>query len=263
MTLGSSRRPFDHDEFTILRRNVREIAPPTSLHLLETTQQVPEASDEGSATKGMFQSTNVFVADMVGAGGLATKRSYERQRDTAPMSPAESNASSSPFVTRAPDSVPSPPTSPTNTFSTISQISSIDQDVEHWALQVFRDIPCQTALPTSKEKSEYHDVPGQITCDPPGDSYDEVVVLGFPPDPPGLKAALVYRRRDWRAKLVAQWKDRRGKTRKACIPLSMLVVYRRGPMLHFCRRLTDKKSHLAWLSLKFTSLESKTYFRDL
>lgn len=174
------------------------------------------------------------------------------------MSPSESGSSASPF-TAPPYAVPSPPLSPSGTFSTISQVSSTDKNVEHWALQVFRDVPSWTPLPTSSDRSEYHDIPGQPRYDHPSENYDEVVALSFPPDPPGLRVSLYSRRRDWRAKIVAQWRDRRGKRCMACIPLNMLRVYRIGPMLHFCRRLNDGKTNLAWLSMKFTTVESKTF----
>lgn len=237
-----------------LRHNLREIAPPANRQSIGAPDPEPPPRTEPANLPGKTDMT-AQISTLTGTVQVTPRRSYERHRDFGAMSPSESGSSSPPFV-MPPQPVPSPPTSPTDTFSNISQISSVDREAEHWAKVIFRDVPSFTPLPESSERTKFHD----SSAHPRGDasrSFEDALVLTFPPNPPGLLVSLKFRRRDFRAKIVVSWRDRNGNSRSECLPLDMLVIYRKGPMLHVCRRSSDLQPWVMWLSLKFTTIESK------
>lgn len=213
------------------------------------------------------------------------KPSYERRRDTGletPLSPTASTASSraeniryretsypangiDPASGRHQPFAPSPPLSPTATFSSISQVSSgsASNDTSdfssHWAKHVIKHVS-STRLPWIQEESRYHERQGSRERSFPNEDYNDVLALHWPE---GLRVTLYCRPTDYRAKIVAQYRDYRGVPDYACLPLESLWLSReQGSLLRVNRRRSGSKSNqsLPWLTMKFTTIERLVLF---
>lgn len=186
------------------------------------------------------------------------KKSYERER---PWSPTDSTASSGTDATKfrdRPPWAPSPPLSPTATISSISAVSSVgsvETSSRHWAKSVFTNVS-STPFPWNDEETRYHEQRNVPEHTYPSGEYDSVLNLIYPE---GVRISLFCRPSDYRAKIVALYRDHNGHQDYGCLPLEALHLRREGSVLRLCRRRSSGKP-VPWVSMKFTTIERLILF---
>lgn len=77
--------------------------------------------------------------------------------------------------------------------------------------------------------------------------------------PEGVRISLFCRASDYRAKIVALYRDHTGKSDYGCLPLEDLHLRREGSVLRLCRRSSSGKP-IRWVSMKFTTIERLVLF---
>jgi len=120
---------------------------------------------------------------------------------------------------------------------------------------VFKNVS-STPLPWSNEETRYHEQRGTKEHTFPNSAYDAVLTLVYPE---GSRITLCCRDEDYRAKIVAMYRDYKGNPDYGCLPLEDLHIRRDGSVLRICRRKPSGKP-IPWVSMKFTIFERMILF---
>lgn len=77
--------------------------------------------------------------------------------------------------------------------------------------------------------------------------------------PGGTRFHYYVRGRDFRAKVVCEWPERRREMTYSSLPLNELHSKRDGSMLYLCRAIAGIGSNTVWAALKFPTVECESF----